>query len=426
MQTRKTILLTISGILWSVSLTAQRVFTLDECISEALANNARMRNAANDTEAAQHAEREAFTKYFPTISASGLGYTADNGLLKMDVTEDMSLSLLKNGYSGSVTATMPVFAGGQIVNSNKLADVGLEVSRLEQRQSENEVRLTTEQYYWQMVMLKEKLTTLSVVEAQLAGIHKDVEAAVAAGVTNRNDLLQVSLRKNDTRSTRISVENSLGVARNLLSQYIGHPADSIDVATMVDGTMPESPATYYRQPEEMLAQTNEYGLLQQKVKSANLQYRLSVGKNLPSVAIGGGYVYNHLLDDGISRWMGFASVSIPLSGWWGGSHDMKKQKLRLSNAENTMADQSELLIIRMRNAWNAMTDAYSQAEIAIESIEQATENLRLQTDYYRAGTCTMSDLLEAQTLFQQSRDRYVESCAKYEVKKREYLQATGR
>ena len=38
----------------------------------------------------------------------------------------------------------------------------------------------------------------------------------------------------------------------------------------------------------------------------------------------------------------------------------------------------------------------------------------------------MSDLLEAQTLYQQSRDRYVESYAQYEVKKREYLQATGR
>ncbi|KAA5440147.1 TolC family protein, partial [Bacteroides cellulosilyticus] len=46
--------------------------------------------------------------------------------------------------------------------------------------------------------------------------------------------------------------------------------------------------------------------------------------------------------------------------------------------------------------------------------------------YYKAGTCTMNDLLDAQTLFQQSKDRYVESYARYEVKKCEYLQATGR
>ena len=70
--------------------------------------------------------------------------------------------------------------------------------------------------------------------------------------------------------------------------------------------------------------------------------------------------------------------------------------------------------------------AYKQVEVGVERIGLASEHLRLQTDYYQAGTCTMSDLLEAQTLYQQSRDKYVESYAQYEVKKREYLQATGR
>jgi len=65
-------------------------------------------------------------------------------------------------------------------------------------------------------------------------------------------------------------------------------------------------------------------------------------------------------------------------------------------------------------------------EIAQVSISQSAENLRLNTDYYAAGTCSMSDLLEAQTLYRQSRDRYVEAYAKYQIKKREYLQATGR
>ncbi len=425
MAQRKIILLALCSMLCSSSLMAQRVYTLDECISEAVANNARMRNATNDTEAAYHTKAEAFTKYFPTVSATGVGYMANKGLMQMDLG-DIGMGLLENGYTGGVTATMPVFTGGQILNSNKLADVGMEVSRLQQRQSENEVRLTAEQYYWQIVMLKEKIVTLGIVENQLEGMRKDVEAAVNAGVANRNDLLQVSLRKNDIRSSRVSVENALGVASNLLAQHIGHATDSIDVATAVDGTLPPSPSSLYQQPETALAQTNEYGLLQQNVKAANLKYRLAVGKNMPTVAVGGGYLYNHLLESGYSNWLGFATISIPLSGWWGGSHDIKKQKLGLRNAENTLDEQCELLIIRMRNAWNAMTDAYRQAEIAIESIEQATENLRLQTDYYRAGTCTMSDLLEAQTLFQQSRDRYVEAYAQYEVKKREYMQATGR
>ena len=35
-------------------------------------------------------------------------------------------------------------------------------------------------------------------------------------------------------------------------------------------------------------------------------------------------------------------------------------------------------------------------------------------------------MLDAQTLYQQSLDKYVEAFANYELKKREYLLATGR
>ena len=153
---------------------------------------------------------------------------------------------------------------------------------------------------------------------------------------------------------------------------------------------------------------------------------MAIGKNLPTVAIGGGYMYENLMDRDHTFWMGGITVSLPITGWWGGSHDIKRQKLQVRNAENRLADQSELLCIRMQNTWNAVTDAYKQVEIALESIAQASENLRLQTDYYHAGTCTMSDLLEAQVLYRQSRASDVESYAAYEVKKREYMQATGR
>ena len=414
------------GLLAYTSMSAQRSYTLDECIDEALKNNIRIKNADNELSAAKHGSKEAFTKYFPSLSATGGGFMANKGLLEMEMAPGMEMSMLKNGIVGGVSASMPLFTGGQIVNANKLSQINVEVSRLQRGLSINEVKLTTEQYFWQIVMLKEMLKTLASVEEQLENIRKDVEASVSAGVTNRNDFLQIQLRKNETRSSRISVENALSVLRNLLAQYTGCISDSIDVAFSFDGTLPSHPDGLYCIPETSLQLTNEYSLLQQNVKASRLQYRMSVGKNLPTIAVGGGYMYDNLMDKDHPFWVGFATVSVPLSGWWGGSHDMKKQRLQIRNAENQFTDQSQLLTIRMLNTWNDLTDAYKQVEIAIESIGQATENLRLQTDYYHAGTCTMSDLLEAQTLYQQSRDKYVESYAQYEVKKREYLQATGR
>lgn len=414
------------GVLSLATASAQRTFTLDECLEQALSNNVRMRNAENEIRMAEHDRKNAFTRYFPSVSASGGGFIANKGLMELNMGPDMSMSMMKDGVVGGVSATLPLFAGGQIVNGNKLAKVSEEESRTRYRLSENEVRLTTENYYWQVVTLKEKLRTLEVVEARLDTLTRDVEAAVQAGVTTRNDLLQVQLRQNEIKSNRLNVENALALSRELLAQYMGMGLDSVDVAYAMEGRLPEEPAGLFLPPESALPRTGEYDLLRQNLEATRLQKKIAVGKNLPTVAIGGGYYYDDLLDVGMDFWVGFATVSVPLSGWWGGSHDIKKQKLQVKNAENQLNDQSEMLMIRMRQSWNDLNDAYKQVGIALTSIDQATENLRMQSDYYAAGTCTMSDLLDAQTLFQQSRDKYVEAYAQYEVKKREYLQATGR
>ena len=401
-----------------------KVYSLDECIAEAVKNNLTLRNADNQIAMSSEQRKEAFTKYFPTVSATGGGFISNQGLMQMDLG-GMGVSLAKNGLVGGVTAMLPVFAGGQIVNGNKLAKVGEDVSRLQRNMSENEVRLSAEQYYWNIVMLKEKLHTLDQVEKQLVRVEADAQAAVDAGIRNRNDLLQVQLRKNETRTSRILVENAEATMRDLLAQVMGHPNETIDVNSNADAK-PEAPQQFYQSPESSLPLTNEYQLLDKQIEANKLQYKLSVGKNLPTVAVGGGYLYNNIMDKSQSNLMGMFTVSVPISSWWGGSHDMKRQKLQVANSENEKRDKGELLMVKMRKAWNDMNDAYKQVAIARESIAQSEENLRLNTDYYQAGTATMSDLLDAQTLYQQSRDKYVESFTNYEVKKREYLQATGR
>ena len=413
------------GLAMSVPVFSQenKRYTLDECIAEAVGNNLALRNAYNEIAMSEEQRKEAQTKYFPTLSATGGGFVSNKGLLQLDLGA-MSMSMAKDGIVAGVTVMQPVFAGGQIVNGNKLAKVGVGVSQLQRNLTENEVRLNAEQYYWQVVMLKEKLVTLGQVDKQLVRMEHDAQAAVDAGMRNRNDLLQVQLRKNEMRASRINVENALQTVSDLLAQVMGHAGEPVEVVSPSSGC--DDPMAYYQSPETAIVNTNEYQLLEKQIEAGRLQYKMSVGKNLPTVAVGGGYVYNNVMDKSQSNLVGMLTVSVPISSWWGGSHDMKRQKLQVANAENEKRDKSELLMVKMRKAWNDLNDAYKQVAIARESIAQSEENLRLNTDYYEAGTVAISDLLDAQTLYQQSRDKYVESVSDYEVKKREYLQSTGR
>ena len=426
-----------------------KTYTLNECLTEAVNNNMKLRNANNQIAISAEQRKEALTKYFPTITAEGGGFMSNRSLVQMNVM-GMGLNYVKNGIVAGVTAMQPVFAGGLIVNSNKLAKVGEESAQLTRGLSENEIRLATEQYYWQIVMLKEKLVTLDQLDKQLESVRKDAQAAVDAGIRNRNDVLQVQLRQNEVKTSRIQVQNAESTVKDMLAQIMGHPNEDIDISEGLGSTsakdmksssskdsnrkndlatvysLPENPQQFYQAPESCLGQTNEYQLLGKQVEAGKLAYKMAVGKNLPTVAIGGGYIYNNVMDKSQNNLVGMVTVSVPISSWWGGSHDMKRQKIQVENALNDKQNQGQMLIIKMRKAWNDMNDAYKQVAIAQQSIATSEENLRLNTDYYHAGTATITDLLNAQTLYQQSRDKYVESYTDYEVKKRSYLQATGR
>ena len=161
------------------------------------------------------------------------------------------------------------------------------------------------------------------------------------------------------------------------------------------------------------------------MRATDLQHKMEVGKNLPSVGVGAGYNYHNLLDNDHTFGMIFATVSVPISEWWGGSHAIKRKKIEHEKAQAQLADNSELLMIRMQKAYNDVEEARQQLDIAQRSIEQAEENLRLNRNFYQAGTSKMSDLLEAQLLYQQARDKQTDAVANYHNKLLEYRQATG-
>ena len=410
----------------ALSVEAQRSLTLEECSQLALENNARMKNARLDVKGAEEVRKEAFTKYFPSISATGGAFTSDNGMAELALVPGLlEMTMAKNGVMGGVTAVQPVFAGGQILNNNKLAALAVEVSRYQMKQSENEVLLTVEQYYWLHVSLQEKRKTVSLLETLIDNLYKDVEASVRAGVANRNELLQVQLKKNSIASDRLKVDNNLRLSKMLLSQYIGMPEDDFTVQATLQEPLP-SPETYRIDLMSALPTTVAYKLLDKNVEASRLQYKLKVGQNLPSVGIGAGYMYHNILDTDHSFGMIFATVSVPLTDWWGGSHAIRKQKLQLKAAEYTRQDTNEKLLLQMQKLWNELEEAYKQAKISEESVKTAEENVRLSTDYYQVGTETLSDLLNAQSLLQQSRYQYTDDYTNYLIKRTEYLQATGR
>lgn len=138
------LLTVVSGV------SAQEIYSLSDCERMAIENNRKLQNAKLSVEAARQTRKEAFTNYFPEVSGTGAWFNANHGLVRTELSTggllppelgtmlppellgalpaSVPVSFLKNGTIGGVTATMPVFAGGRIVNGNKLAKVGEEAA----------------------------------------------------------------------------------------------------------------------------------------------------------------------------------------------------------------------------------------------------------------------------------------------------------
>jgi outer membrane protein TolC len=331
--------------------------------------------------------------------------------------------MFRNGVVGAVTATQPLFAGGQIVNGNRLARTGVEVSRLQQQITNDEAIIATEHYYWQLVALKGKIGTLNAAEAMLNRLLADVKSAVDAGVTTRNDLIRVELERNRLAANRSQLENGIRILKLAFGQHIGIADASFDVETpdfediFLSYTLPNDTASMQNRPE--------YRLLEKGVEAAVLQKKMEIGKHLPSVAIGGTYSYSNFDPRKVtemekSMGLAFATVSIPLSGWWGGSHAIKKRNLELQAARNTRDETASLLLVQMQKTASELDEAYRQVILARDAIALAAENLRMSETSYTAGVSILSDLLDAQMLVQQSNDKYSEAATDYYMKYAEY------
>jgi outer membrane protein TolC len=440
---------------------SQEVFTLEKCKELALKNNVKVKNAELLVSQAAEQQKEAFTSFFPSISASANGFAANKPMVEMEMDmsaqmqpltnaltpligwammngapidpaslaglqnqEPTKIKALKNGVIAGVTATQPIFAGGQIITGNRLAKAGLEVRKLQKQLTENEVLLTTERYFWQFVALQEKMKTIGNSDAMLTRILSDVKVAVDAGLTTRNDLLRVELEQNRLVANRSKAENGLQVLKLTLAQMIGVPADSFDIEQLQFDEMPLSPSPFGEGLGEVQTRP-EYKLLQKNVEIAKMQTQIEIGKNLPTVAIGAGCSYMNSdlhSESGMKNNFGmlFATVSIPITGWWGGAHAVKRKKLEQQAVENTRRENAELLSAQMQQIHNDLNEAYSHVQLSRKSIAAAAENLKISQDNYNAGVTAISDLLEAQNLLQQAADQHAEAITQRYVKLAEW------
>ncbi len=426
-------------IMMILALSCQQLFaaqtlTLEESRDMALKNNYTVKNSRLEIDASLEKKKEVFTKFFPKVGAEGMIYSAEDNLLNI-----MDAGMLKSGTMGMLSAVQPVFAGGRIISGYRLASLGEDVSKQKSRVSENEVLFKTEEYYWQIVSLDEKMLTLGKYRDFLSRLQFQADDAFAAGLILKNDVLKVKVKVSEVLLLQAKVENGRQVALMAFCQHIGIPYDAtLKLAPPPDEAV--SPQAFWVHHPDALKTRLEYQLLESSVRAEELQTKIKIGEYLPQVGIGVGELYMKF-DEAPLRFMGmnlgtasvtqstgmiFGMVSVPLSGLWEASHALGERKVKERIAQNNFHHLSELLLLQMQKAWQDLNDSYKQVRLSEEAKKQAEENLKMNQVSYDNGLSTLTDLLEAQAALQQMNDQLTDAKMNYQMKKSLYFQVTGR
>ena len=425
------------------------VLTLDSCFALAKANNVQMQTAQLEIEKAQQVKAQVFTKYFPQVSLSSIGFFSARPFIEFGINDiqddDLSaflsalitslndpeglnmglpteINLMQAGHSVNATALVPVYAGGRIMNGNRLANVGVEAARLKAEVSERDMLENIESSYYLVLGLKDKVHTLESALALTDSLERIVDVALRAGLITKSDKLRLSLKQNELKAKQMQLGNGIVLASQLLCQQIGieYPEAGLTLDT----------AGFASNPTLSVANEDfvrpEHQLLQLQVDVERLRKKLTLGEALPQVGVGGTFAYGFLIRRYKANAIALAQVSIPLSQWWETSHKLKEHDIAIREAELMQQDLTEKMVLQVKQAYNQMVEADALLQSDKSALDMAQENYRLAELNYRAGMNTITDVLEAHALLLQAKNAITDRQITYLSARRRYHDLSGR
>ena len=424
---RVALLATVCGAAAGAGAQERLMLSAAECREMALAHNEDLQKADNALRQAELDKAVAFAGYLPKVDATAMGgYVSDMDMMGMELQ-------MRGLYMAGISLTQPLYVGGQIMAGNKLADIGRECAGENRRKTRMEVIADADRAYWNYISVSRKVRMLDAYKRQMDTLQVQMEASLAAEMVTENDLMRVSAKRSEIDYQWQKARNGANLCRLALCNVLGcvleteiEPTDTLPAV--------EPPA----QMVESTALRPELQLLQKQVEAKEQQVRMTRADMLPKWALSGGDLYygnvkmktptengvfTQSLDEGFAQVM--ASLSIPIFHWGENFRKVKKARLDVENARLDLQKNANLMDIEVRQAIQNVTDGYRLVETAQLACRQADESLRVMRDRYRNAMCSLTDLLDAQSQWQQAQSNLIEAQAQYKIYQTEYLKATG-
>ena len=324
---------------------------------------------------------------------------------------------LHNIWVGAVTLQQPVFVGGKIVYSNKMAALAEELAKSKYDMKYADVVIDVDQAYWQIVSIANKKRLAESYADLLHRLEQDVETSVAAGVMTSSDALQIKVKANEADMLLTKSTNGLQLAKMLLCKRVGLPLDS--AVTLADEDMeiiPVPGAADDKTLDAIYADRPETRSLDLASQIYDAKAKVARADLMPTVALVGSWmVSNPNVYNGFQNtWQGGmlsagVMVRVPLFHGLEQVNKYKKAKAEATLYRDQYDDAKEMIGLQVTQQRHLMDEALEKLTMAESSLQSAEENLRTATLGFEAGVIPTNTVLQAQTGWLSAHSEYIDA-----------------
>lgn len=407
--------------------------SMEQCRDMALTTSEELKQADNRLRQAELDDKIAATARLPKIEGSATGAYV---LPDIEMT-GMELAM-RGTYMAGLTLTQPIYTGGKISAGRQMARLGRQIADQQLRMTRMDVLVDADNAYWSYIAVRRKVRMLESYSTQMDTIYKQTSSAVAAGMAIENDLLRIEAKRTEIGYQLQRARNGADLCRMALCNVIGAPLDTAIEPTDTTFNI-ESPTAMSLD----IARRPEVGLLEKQIDVNMQRIRDARSEMLPTVGLSAGYSYygniklNGFADmgngttvpytqefrDGIG--IAMLAVKIPIFHWGESRKKLHKARYELDNSQLELQRNMRLMSIEAQQAVQNVEDGYRMIHTAESGLRQAEENLRVMRNRYAAAMSPLTDLLDAQSQWQQAQSNLIEAQTQYMIYRTDYLRATG-
>lgn len=400
---------------------------LEETIQRALLTNPSVKIAESQRKEAKADYSAAKSARGISISLnhdSGRGGYADNR--RYVITDNMGRQIprydksIGNSHSNSVTASLPIFTGGELQGQIGQAKANYRSMLSAEEQAYNEMKETATTGYFNMLNATNMKALRQESVDRLQAHLDNVIAQYNVGIVARADVLRSEVELANAKQDYITASNEYDVAEATLNNIIGTP---LGTTLLLKDRLQYEPyendmaycLAYSEQHRPELKQA-EYG-----VDAAEAALVVARSGHMPKVYANasnnwGGNGSDWPGDDDENWSVGVtASMNIFDSGvTWSKIHAAQEALVQAKESQRQIKDNVEL---EVRTDYLSMREAEKRITTAQVAVASAEEDYHIAVVRYQAGVGTNIDVMDAQEALTQAKTNYYQALYNYNTSK---------